>query len=167
MRDYSELLNNKKPAELISMYGQILRELRNKGVIRTNNLVGEFGEYISIDYYNKTPGLPRLIPAPIGAKNVDALSSQGERYSIKATTTKTTGAFRDLSDPTNDEIDKQKFEYVIIVKFNKNIELEKIIELEWELFLKHKKWHKTVKAWNLSMNRKLLDDAKILYDSSK
>ena len=42
----------------------------------------------------------------------------------------------------SDIIDKQKFEYVLIVKFDNDYQLEKIIQLDWELFLKYKRWHK-------------------------
>jgi len=54
--------------------------------------VGEFGERLAIQYFQQTPGLPKLQPAPKGTKNVDALSRNGDRYSIKAIcTAKKTG----------------------------------------------------------------------------
>ena len=63
------------------------------------------GEYIVIDFYNKTPGLPNLSAAEIGTKNIDAISRNGERYSIKSTHSSTTGTFFGLepkgSDITN------------------------------------------------------------------
>ena len=43
------------------------------------------------------------------------------------------------------------------------VELEKIIELDWDLFLKHKKWHKTMSSWNLRITEKLIDDSNIIY----
>ena len=45
--------------------------------------VGIIGETIAINFFKKTPGLSNLKDAPKGTKNVDALSRNGERYSIK------------------------------------------------------------------------------------
>ena len=45
--------------------------------------VGEIGETVAVNFFNKTSGLPNLQKAPTGVKNVDALSRDGHRYSIK------------------------------------------------------------------------------------
>ena len=45
--------------------------------------VGSIGEKLCIAYFNSTSGLTNLLQAPTGSKNVDALSRNGERYSIK------------------------------------------------------------------------------------
>ena len=34
---------------LISLYSQIIAELRNRNIIRTGNVTGELGEYLSIE----------------------------------------------------------------------------------------------------------------------
>lgn len=149
--------------ELVELYGHWLKELKNRDMIRTNNVVGELGEYLAIKYYNETPGLPMLQAAPIGTQNIDAISRQGERYSIKSTTSGTTGVFYGLNNPNSKQVDKQKFEYVILVKFDKDFSLNTIYELEWEVFLKHKRWHKTMQAWNLSLSKALISDCKIIY----
>ena len=132
-------------------------------MIRTNNVVGELGEYLAIKCYNENPSLPVLQAAPIGTQNIDAISRQGERYSIKSTTSGTTGVFYGLNNPDSKELDKQKFEYVILVKFDKDFSLNAIYELDWDLFLKHKRWHKTMQAWNLSLNKELISDCKVIY----
>ena len=79
--------------ELISLYSDILKELRDRKIIRTNNFVGEVGEYLTIDFYNKNKNLPKLQAAPPSTKNIDAISKDGNRYSIKCTSSKTTGVF--------------------------------------------------------------------------
>ena len=33
-------------AELIDLYPSILKELKSRGIIRTNNLIGELGEHL-------------------------------------------------------------------------------------------------------------------------
>ena len=76
-------LNKLSNEELISIYEKWIEELKNRKITRTNNIVGEIGEYLAIDYYNKTVGLPKLVSAPISTKSIDAISNRGERYTIK------------------------------------------------------------------------------------
>lgn len=34
--------------EIISLYGSVIKELKARGAIRTNNLLGDLGEYLAI-----------------------------------------------------------------------------------------------------------------------
>jgi hypothetical protein len=65
--------------ELIQAYSELLKELKRRKSIRTKNIIGELGEFLAIDFYNSTPGLPKLQAAPPGTKNIDATSRDGER----------------------------------------------------------------------------------------
>lgn len=153
--------------ELISLYSNILKQLKNRDVIRSKNLLGDLGEYLAIEYYCNTPNLPKLQSAPIGTKNIDAISVKGERYSIKSTSGKVTGVFHGLNGPETKESDDKKFEYVIIVMFNDDFELTKILEVSWNLFLLSKKWHSTVRAWNIPITKTLLENSRIIFDSEE
>lgn len=110
-----------------------------------------------------TLGLPNLQAAPAGTQNIDAISRKGERYSIKSSSGKLTGVFYGLNDIESQEVELQKFEYVIVVLFKDNFKLDKILEISWNLFLRHKRWHKTMRAWNLSINKKLIEDSNIVF----
>lgn len=157
-------INNLSVSELIQLYSDILEELKNREVIRTSNLVGDLGEYIAIEYFNKNPSLPNLVFAPAGTRNIDALSRNGERYSIKATTTKLTGVVYDLNPPESMENQIQKFEFMLIVQMSKSYQLKRIIQINWNQFLKFKKWHSTMKAWNISVTKNLINEATLLLD---
>jgi hypothetical protein len=159
--DLTKLTTN----ELIDLYARIPDALKNRGVIRTKNFLGDLGEYIAIQHYNSTPGLPKLQAAPPGTQNVDAMSCKGDRYSIKSTRSNGTGVFYGLADPESQQIDKQKFEYVIVVQFFDNFKVRRILELSWEHFLKHKRWHSRMRAWNLSISQSLVADSKVLIDN--
>ena len=150
--------------ELIQAYSEIIKQLKKRGVIRTKNLLGDLGEYLAIEHFNKTSGMSNLLAAPAGTQNIDAISRNGDRYSIKSSTGNLTGVFYGLEPPESDNLNKQKFEFVLIVKFNTDYQLEKIIQLDWELFIKYKRWHKTMAAWNISITRALLGEADILYE---
>lgn len=160
-------LKNKSVSELIAIYSAILKELKNREVIRTNNLVGDLGEYLAIEFYNNQSSLPNLQAAPAGTKNIDAISREGKRYSIKSTTTSLTGVVYDLNEPDSTESENQKFEFMIVVQFSKTFELLRVIELDWELFLQFKRWHKTMRGWNINITKDLLNQSNVLLNQAK
>lgn len=69
--------------ELWTIYAKIQQELKNRSLIRTGNMVIEHGESLVIETYKSIKGLPKLHMAPEGIQNVDLLSENGDRYSIK------------------------------------------------------------------------------------
>ncbi len=152
-----------KTVDLVSLYSSVIKELKNRSVIRTNNVIGDLGEYLAIEYYNNTAGLPTLAVAPVGTENIDAISRKGDRYSIKSTSGNVTGVFYGLEPKGSTTPNKQKFEYVIICKFNNDYELEEILEMDWETFLKHKRWHSRMNAWNLSITKEVYYDCKVIF----
>ena len=157
-------LNNE---ELWLAYGEIQQELKKRELVRTNNMVGERGEFLAIETYNSISGLPKLQAAPEGTQNVDALSRKGERYSIKTISEPgiTTGVFYGCGDNEDINIPEKKFEYVIIVQIYKNYKPKRILELTWEQFLKFRKWHSTMRAWNLSITKSLVLEAKTILNN--
>ena len=156
-------IEGKSDEEVIGLYSMMIKELKRREIIRTNNVVGELGEYLVINYYNKTPGLPNLSWAPVGTENIDAISRRGERYSIKSTSGNTTGVFYGLEPKDSLVADEKRFEYVIICKLDNDYELEMILELDWDTFLENKRWHSRMGAWNLVLTKKLQEQAKIIY----
>lgn len=157
-------LNELNTTELIQAYSGIIKQLKKRGVIRTKNLLGDLGEYLAIEHFNNTSGMSNLQAAPAGTQNIDAISRNGDRYSVKSTTGNLTGVFYGLEPPESNNPNKQKFEFVLIVKFDNDYQLEKIIQLNWELFLKYKRWHKTMTAWNISITKTLIEEADILFE---
>ncbi len=53
------------------------KNLKARGVIRTNNLLGDLGEYLAIECYNHTAGLPLWLP-PLSAQKTLMLSAAKE-----------------------------------------------------------------------------------------
>ena len=149
--------------ELIRIYGELLSKMREDELIRSKNVTGDLGEYIVIDYYTKTKGLPKLQFAPPSTKNIDAISVNGERYSNKCTTTNTTGAFYGINKDADIASIKPLFEYVVVIKLDKNYQPEFILELNWETFFKHKHWHSRIGAYNLVITNSLIVDGKMVY----
>ena len=144
--------------ELVSIYPNLISELKEREIIRTDNVVGEIGEYLAVNQYNKTPGLPKLIRTAKSTKNIDAVSNKGERYSIKTITTSTTGVIHGV-----DTVENKLFEKLIIVQLDKKFTLKRIIELDWNTFFDHKRWHSTMKAYNVQVTKSLLNDSIVIY----
>jgi hypothetical protein len=113
-QEFINAINKLSDEELPQAYKLIINELKKRKLIKSNNIVGDLGEYFVIKFYNSTPGLPKLVSAPPRTQNVDALSKGGNRYSIKATTRKVTGVFYGLNDPESSLPDKQNFEFVAV-----------------------------------------------------
>ncbi len=153
--------------ELWALYGATHDQLRKLGEIRSRNIVGDRGEQIAIAYYGATKNLPKLQMAPPSTKNIDAISTQGDRYSVKTVSlpNKTTGVFHGYGTPDNPIHDK-KFEYLIIVVIDA-YQPELIVELAWEDFYDLKRWHSTMNAYNISLSKAVLERARIIYQRSE
>lgn len=149
--------------ELWALYGATHDQLRKLGEIRSRNIVGDRGEQIAIAFYNATKNLPKLQMAPPSTKNIDAISTQGDRYSIKTVSlpNKTTGVFHGYGTPEKPLKDK-KFEYLIVVVIDA-YQPELIVELKWEDFYDLKRWHSTMQAYNISLSKLVMDKARIIY----
>jgi len=152
---------------LWNLYSQVLRELKKRKQIRTKNITGERGEYLAVKFFNESPKLSKLQHAPVGTQSVDALSKSGERYAIKAITkpNKTTGVFYGLGEPDS-EVSDRIFEYLLVVELSEFYELERLLRISWGVFYKHKKWHSRMKAYNISLTSKLVDESEVLYKAT-
>ena len=145
--------------EVISFYPKILKELKSRDIIRTNNLVGDLGEYWTRKKNNETPNLPNLQDAPKSTKNIDAISNKGERYAIKSTSGSGTGVFASLST----ENYEKKFEYLVIVLFDKDYILKEILELTWDQFKKFRRMKPPENKWNLPITNEVKSQAKKIF----
>ena len=146
--------------ELIDLRIMVEVELGRRGISFN---VGEIGESICLKYFNSTAGLPNLLQAPKGAKNVDALSRDGDRYSIKTfMKAKKTGT---IYPDTGDE-NKQLFEYLVIVRLSKYYSSEAIYRFSWKQFVNLRCWDKRMNAWYVPLSKKNLAVAEIIQNES-
>jgi len=162
---FMESLQSLSNIELIDSYSSIVRLLKERKIIRTKNITGEFGEYYAIEYYSNTSGLPNLQAAPPSTQNIDAISKTGKRYSIKTVsgTNKTTGVFYGLNRPSTESVDDIRFEYLLIVILSDSFELDKILELTWDQFLQYKRWHTRMEAWSFPINKTIVEQANVVF----
>lgn len=146
--------------ELVLLRAGLDAEMRKRNIAFS---VGSVGERLVIDYFRKTSGLHKLQAAPRGTKNVDALSRNGDRYSIKTVcNAKKTGTIY----PDADDRDKQLFEHILIAKLAEDWSLESIHQLGWNDFVKIRSWDKRMNAWYVGISARTLGVSKLIYKAS-
>ena len=157
MESEQDALSNMSDENLVLLRAKVDSELARRGISFN---VGELGEKLAIAYFNSTPGLPNLLQAPAGAKNVDALSRDGDRYSIKAfMRAKKTGTVY----PDDVNADKQLFEYLVVVSLDRDYQLSAIYRYSWEQFVKVRAWDKRMNAWYLPLSNRNLKSGELVY----
>ena len=157
MRSLAGNLSSSSDNELVTLRAALDVEMRKRKIAFS---VGEIGERLVIEHFRGTPGLPKLQMAPRGTKNVDALSRNGERYSIKAICKgKKTGTVY----PDREDKKKQLFEYLLIVRLNEDWTLNDIYQVAWARFEKIRLWDKQMNAWYVGCSEKTLSAATLIY----
>jgi hypothetical protein len=146
--------------ELVLIRASLDVEMRKRNIAFS---VGGVGERLVIEHFRKATGLPKLQAAPRGTKNVDALSRNGDRYSIKTVcNAKKTGTIY----PDSKDRDKQLFEYILIVKLSEDWSLTSIYQLAWSEFVKVRSWDRRMNAWYVGISSRTLGAATLIYDAS-
>lgn len=142
--------------ELLRLRSMIDREGARRGLALT---VGEIGERLVIETFRNRPDLPVLMPAPRGTKNVDALSRDGDRYSIKTLVrARKTGTVYPDDDP-----DRQLFEYLVIVVLSEELEPVQMSMLDWRQFCEVRSWDRRMQAWYVARSRRVFDKGRRLF----
>jgi len=149
-----ELLSDE---QLLLLRADLQREMRRRGIAFS---VGEIGEHLVIEHFRTTPGLPKLQKLPRGTKNVDALSRDGDRYSIKTVlNAKKTGTIY----PDTDDKGKQLFEHLVIAQLNQDMTLRSIWLFSWCDFVRVRCWDKRMSAWYVGVSRTTAARGRIVY----
>ncbi|WP_208446627.1 hypothetical protein [Burkholderia ambifaria] len=146
---------------LLDLRAAVDREARHRGLSFN---VGEIGEKIAIALFKERPDLPVLAPAPRGTKNIDAISRDGNRYSIKTLQrAKKTGTI--YPDP----VDKHRrlFEFILIIMVNDEYSLERLIELDWDQFCTVRSWDVRMNAWYVARSHRALSIGRQIYPKTE
>ncbi|HHT82158.1 MAG TPA: hypothetical protein GX003_01795 [Acholeplasmataceae bacterium] len=155
-------MKTKTNQELITLYSELIQELKNRKVIRTKNFLGDLGEYLAVQILNSKYDSIQLELQPPSTKNYDAVcKNTNSKYSIKSMTVNQTSIIdrTNSKEPTNLA---PTFDYLVLMKFNSNYSLEQIYLLSWIKFIEYRKWHNTDKGWFLTITNKLKDDNEVI-----
>lgn len=154
---FTTYLQSLDDINLLELRSAVDKEARHRGLSFN---VGEIGESLAISHFKERADLPVLAPAPRGTKNIDAISRDGNRYSIKTLQrAKKTGTIY----PDSTDKDRILFEFILIVLINDEFSLEKIIELDWEQFCTVRSWDVRMNAWYIARSRRALSIGRQIY----
>jgi hypothetical protein len=157
----NEFLASLGDADLLLLRAGLDAEMRKRKIAFS---VGQVGEQLAVTHFKTTPGLPTLGLAPTGTKNVDALSRNGDRFSIKTVcNAKKTGTIY----PDSQDLDKQLFEYLLIVRLSETWALESIHQLTWTAFCEVRSWDKRMNAWYVAISGRALAAATAVFNAEK
>lgn len=136
--------------ELLKIYGLIMRELRNRGVIRsTNNPVSDIAEWLGA----KALGLSL---ATNSAKSYDATTSEGIRYQIKGRRITRENRSTQLSVVRN--LGEGGFDFLLALYFDEDFALTRALRLTHAAVVRHSLWSGQQKGHVLTAKRSLLLD---------
>jgi hypothetical protein len=155
-------LSAMKDDDLVLLRANLRTEMRKRGIADS---VGAVGEQLAIAHFRKTPGLPKLSPALINTKNVDANSNRGERYSIKTHCVTSKAKKTGTVYPDKQDRDKQLFEHLLIVRLTEDWSLESFHQLSWANFVKVRSWDNCMSAWYVGISARTLGVAKLIYQA--
>lgn len=138
--------------DLIDLRSRVEAEMARRGL---SAKVGDLGEAMVIEHFCRTTGLPSLVAAPKGAKNIDAVSRDGHRYSIK---TIQTGRKTGTIYPTVvDGVEQVLFEYIVVLLLTTDFKVEAIYRLSWSQFVASRSWDSRMNAHYLSRSRRVFE----------
>jgi len=149
-----ERLDALSVSDLFALRSEIESELGRRGL---SAKVGELGEWFAIEHFARTPGLPSLAAAPRGAKNIDAISKDGDRYSIK--TIQKGGKTGTIYPSYVDGIEKVLFEYIVVVLLDEDFSLLSMYRLSWEQFVVVRSWDTRMSAYYLGRSKRVFSVA--------
>ena len=131
---------------LLTTKARIEVEMNKRGLVFS---VGGIGEALAISYFGKQSSLPNLQAAPKGTKNIDAISRNGDRFSIKTRmkAKKTGTIYPDSSDKS-----KQLFEFMLVVEIDENYRLQSIHQLASHRWANQDANHDVPNICNIAIN---------------
>ncbi|HEX8753958.1 MAG TPA: hypothetical protein VF731_11125 [Solirubrobacterales bacterium] len=136
-------------AELIELYGSVMEELRERGIVRSaNNPIADIAERIIADHYG-------VDPEPPNSKAYDVVAKDGTTIQVKALR-RTKSSRRNLSP-----LRSLDFDYVAAVIFHADMQPIGAFLIPHEAVLDHMRWSKTWNAQCLSVTNLLQDDPRV------
>lgn len=143
------MLAEKPVRELLTLYNEILQELRRRNVTRsTNNPVADLSEFLV-----KNALQIRLVRK--STKGYDAIDSEGRRYEIKGRRLTKENPSRQLS--VIRELEHGYFTHLIGVLFRENFEILRACIVPIEIVRNHSKRYRHVNGWRFELNDAIFD----------
>lgn len=160
VEDISDRFRDLDRASLLRIRVSLEAEMARRGEAFS---VGDIGEAMAVAHFRETANLPPLQTAPTGTRNVDCLSRDGDRYSIKTLwkARKTSAIY-----PDPDDSNRPLFEYLLLIHLGPELDLESIVRFSWAQFVSARKWDKRMFAWYINDSQRSLAKGEQLFAAS-
>jgi len=146
-------LKDKRDDELFNLYSELMDELRQRELTRTNNNpVADYAEKVIIDKLN-------LIQAEKEAKGYDALDSSGAKYQIKGRRITRHNKSRQLGVIRN--LDERLFDFLIAAVFDESFTLKEIWKIPHSIVKNYAQWSEQQHGYVLRLQDNLLSDSRV------
>lgn len=148
------LINFKKldNSKLFSIYGELMKELLVRGLIRTtNNPVADYGEYVVAKKL-------RLKLADNSFKGYDAVDSKNKRYQVKARRQTERNQSTQLGVIRN--IDDKPFDFLVAVIFNSDFTINAMWKFPISIIERHSRFNEHQNGHILTLRSGILEDSK-------
>jgi len=122
--------------QLLAMRAQLDDELRRRGVVRSSNIVGDYGEWIVCDLYGWT------LADSQAQKSYDCTGADGTRYQVKTRRVTARNPSRQLG-----VIRSFDFDYLVAVMLNEDYSLQEIWQFPVDLIQKYGRWSEVQAGW--------------------
>lgn len=146
-KSYSAIdYNSLTPEQLLSMYSGVLKTLRSKGILRTNNApTGDYGEWLVSQKLG-------LTLATNSKAHYDATDAVGIRYQIKAIKgqNRQCSAIREY-DPAN-----PNFDVLIVICFDDDFEVKEAYKMAFGAIANHAHYTAHTNSYTLTMGNKVI-----------
>jgi len=147
-------LSELEPIDLLRQYTAIIDELKDRGIVRTNNApLGDFTEWLIAKKMN-------LELAPNSKSGYDAISDAGMKFQIKGRRVTPGNNSRQLSAIR--KYDEADFDSLIAVVFDQGFSIIEAYLIPHELVGKYGRYQKHTNALNLIMSGAILNDSGIM-----
>ena len=146
-------INTLSPNELLVLYGNILDELKSRGIVRSrNNPVADYSEWL----VSKSLGLTLQSNSNEG---FDAVDPEGIRYQVKGRRLYPSNQSRQLGVIRN--LMENKFDFLIAVLFNRDFSVLEAYKVPHHIIEKHARFSTHQNGHILIMKGNVLNDKAI------
>jgi hypothetical protein len=133
---------------LLKLYSEILKELRQRTVVRSsNNPAGDYTEWLVSEKLN-------LIRNGNSTAGFDATDKKGRRYQIKGRRLTLENSSTELSAIRN--LKKKPFDFLVAVVYEPDFRVDYAAKVPFEVVRKHAKYSMHVNGWRFLMVRSIL-----------
>lgn len=138
--------------ELLQRYSLVLEELGSRGILRTQNLLGDYTEWLVAHVL----GLTLSTNSTAG---YDALDTEGIRYQIKGRRPSPKNKSTQLSSIRG--LDKRDFDYLIGVLFHVDFTPRLVMKAPHTVVMEHARYSPHVNAHRLNLQGVWMNDPRV------